>query len=149
MTISSGDPQSLEIAALGRPTRVRYQVLALAVVMAVLLYLDRMAISVALPAISRDLNLDLGQAADSVAAFFWCYALCQIPAGWLGDRWGSRRALVLYVVAWSASDKLAPTPPRRACSDAGFLSPGAGWPIAPYRSAEELAACSLQLRLPF
>ncbi|HTM55262.1 MAG TPA: MFS transporter [Pirellulales bacterium] len=103
MTISSGDPQSLEIAALGRPTRVRYQVLALAVVMAVLLYLDRMAISVALPAISRDLNLDLGQAADSVAAFFWCYALCQIPAGWLGDRWGSRRALVLYVVAWSAA----------------------------------------------
>jgi sugar phosphate permease len=84
-----------------RPTRVRYAVLALAVTMAVLLYLDRMAISVALPAIAEDLDLQISQAADSVAAFFWCYALCQIPAGWLGDRWGPRKALSLYVVAWS------------------------------------------------
>jgi MFS family permease len=80
---------------------VRYAVLALAVTMAVLLYLDRMAISVALPAIAQDLDLRISQAADSVAAFFWCYALCQIPAGWLGDRWGPRKALSLYVVAWS------------------------------------------------
>jgi sugar phosphate permease len=76
-------------------------VLGFVVIMAVILYLDRMAISVALPAIARDLNLDLSELADSVAVFFWCYALFQIPAGWLGDRWGGRRALVLYVVAWS------------------------------------------------
>lgn len=69
--------------------------------MAVVLYLDRMAISVAMPAIAQDLNLEIKQVADSVAAFFWCYALCQVPAGWLGDRWGGRRALSAYVVAWS------------------------------------------------
>jgi ACS family glucarate transporter-like MFS transporter len=80
---------------------VRYTVLAFSVSMAVLLYLDRMAISVALPAIARDLNLEVAQVADSVAAFFWCYALGQVPAGWLGDRWGGRRALTAYVVAWS------------------------------------------------
>ncbi len=71
--------------------------------MAVLLYLDRMAISVAVPDIAADLNLELKQVGDSVAAFFWCYALCQVPAGWLGDRWGGRRMLALYVVAWSAA----------------------------------------------
>ncbi len=45
--------------------------------------------------------MPIEQVADSVAAFFWCYALLQIPAGWLGDRWGGRRALTLYMVAWS------------------------------------------------
>ncbi len=84
-----------------QPTHARYGVLGFVVAMAVILYLDRMAISVALPAIARDLNLDLSELADSVAVFFWCYALFQIPAGWLGDRWGGRRALALYVVAWS------------------------------------------------
>jgi ACS family glucarate transporter-like MFS transporter len=93
----------LEILSSGfeHPTKVRYGVLGFSVTMAVILYLDRMAISVALPAIAQDLHLDISQVADSVAVFFWCYALCQIPAGWLGDRWGGRRALTSYVVAWS------------------------------------------------
>jgi sugar phosphate permease len=82
-------------------TRARYGVLAYAVAMAVILYLDRMSISVAMPAIAADLGLPIARVADSVAAFFWCYALFQVPAGWLGDRIGGRRALTLYVVAWS------------------------------------------------
>jgi ACS family glucarate transporter-like MFS transporter len=84
-----------------RATSARYGVLAFSVAMSVILYLDRMAISVAVPAIAVDLNLRLTQVGDSVAAFFWCYALCQVPAGWLGDRWGGRRALCAYVMAWS------------------------------------------------
>jgi ACS family glucarate transporter-like MFS transporter len=88
-------------ASAERPTLVRYGVLAFSVAMAVILYLDRMAISVAMPAIAEDLDLPIEKVADSVAAFFWCYALLQVPAGWLGDRWGGRRALSLYVVAWS------------------------------------------------
>lgn len=84
-----------------RPTKTRYAVLAFSVTMAMILYLDRMAISVAVPRIAEDLDLHVSQVGDSVAAFFWCYALLQVPAGWLGDRWGGRRALTLYVVAWS------------------------------------------------
>ncbi|MBI3838241.1 MAG: MFS transporter [Planctomycetia bacterium] len=90
------------IADIGRqPTIVRYGVLAFSVSMSVILYLDRMAIAVPVVAMQSDLNLDLAQIGDSVAAFFWCYALFQVPAGWLGDRWGGRRVLTLYVVAWS------------------------------------------------
>lgn len=87
----------------GQPTRVRYGVVAFSVGMALILYLDRMAIGVALPAIADDLGLSLTEVGDSVAAFFWSYALMQVPAGWLGDRWGGRRALTLYVVAWSVA----------------------------------------------
>src|SRR4051794_24571276 len=71
-----------------RPTTVRYGVLAFAVSMAALLYLDRMAITVAVPSVAHDLGLTISQVGDSVAAFFWCYAVFQVPAGWLGDRWG-------------------------------------------------------------
>ncbi len=95
------DPNLSTTTVSERPTIVRYGVLALSVSMAVLLYLDRMSISVAIPAMAYDLGLTITQVADAVATFFWLYALFQIPAGWLGDRWGGRRALTLYVVAWS------------------------------------------------
>jgi sugar phosphate permease len=83
------------------PTRVRYAVLAFAVSMAVILYLDRFAIGVAGTAIAAELNLDDAQMGWAFSAFFWVYALAQVPAGWLGDRLGGRRALALYVAAWS------------------------------------------------
>jgi MFS family permease len=52
---------------------------------------------------AADLQLEISRVADAVAVFFWCYALFQIPAGWLGDRWGGRRALTLYIVVWSVA----------------------------------------------
>ncbi|MGD9720965.1 MAG: MFS transporter [Pirellulales bacterium] len=94
-------PVAVSSPAAARPTNVRYGVLGFSVSMAVILYLDRMAIAVPAQEIARDLDLSLAQVGDSMAAFFWSYALCQVPAGWLGDRWGGRRALTLYVIAWS------------------------------------------------
>ena len=85
----------------GRPTTVRYRVLMFSVAMSVILYLDRMAISVPLLEMARDLRLDVTELGDAVAVFYLVYALFQVPAGLLGDRWGGRRALSLYVVAWS------------------------------------------------
>jgi MFS family permease len=35
------------------------------------------------------------------SAFFWTYALLQIPAGWLVDRWGAKRSLTAGFVLWS------------------------------------------------
>ncbi len=86
-----------------RPTHARYGVLAFSVAMSVILYLDRMAIAVPAAAIAEDLQISVEQVGDSMAVFFWLYAMLQMPAGWLGDRWGGRRALVLYMVAWSAA----------------------------------------------
>jgi sugar phosphate permease len=83
------------------PTVTRYGVLAFSVVMAVLLYLDRFAISVATPAILDELRIDKGQMGLAMSAFFWAYALTQVPSGWLADRWGGRVMLTTYVIAWS------------------------------------------------
>jgi len=88
-------------AAFTRPTFIRYAVVAIVVAMAVLLYLDRFALSVATPAILTELNLNKEQMGYAIAAFFWAYALAQVPSGWLSDTLGARLTLAIYVVAWS------------------------------------------------
>ena len=86
---------------MNRPTRVRYLVVALATAMAVLLYLDRICISFLERYIREDLHLSNDQASWLLSAFFWAYALGQVPAGWLSDRFGARTVLALYILLWS------------------------------------------------
>src|SRR5438067_1962732 len=83
------------------PTRVRHLVVGLSVLMAILLYLDRFALTPVTSTILRDLHLDEEQFGRAVGAFFLAYAFCQVPAGWLSDALGARWTLALYVVGWS------------------------------------------------
>lgn len=83
------------------PTRVRYLVVFLATLMAVLLYLDRFCISLAERYIKEDLNLSEDQISLFLSMFFWTYALAQVPSGWLSDRYGARLMLPLYILGWS------------------------------------------------
>ena len=85
----------------GAPTSVRYGVLFFAVSMSLLLYLHRFALSVAMPPIKSELNLTDSQLGLATGAFFYVYALAQVPAGWISDRLGARLTLSLYVVLWS------------------------------------------------
>ncbi len=83
------------------PTRVRYLVVAVTALMAVLLYLDRFCISFAEVFIKEDLGLTDSQVGWMLSAFFWTYALSQVPSGWLTDRFGPRVMLTSYVLGWS------------------------------------------------
>ena len=83
------------------PTRARHLVAAFAVALAVVTYIDRVAIAVAAPVITQDLGLSRRQMTWALAAFAWAYALFEIPGGWLGDRIGSRRVLMRIVIWWS------------------------------------------------
>jgi len=80
----------------------RHVVTAFAVALAVITYVDRVAISVAAPFISADLGLTKPQMAWALAAFGWAYAVFEIPGGWLGDKIGPRRVLLRIVLWWSA-----------------------------------------------
>lgn len=84
-----------------RPTHVRYEVVGLATLMAVLLYLDRFCLSLIEGFVREDLGLDKTQAGILFSVFFWAYALGQVPSGWLSDRFGARMMLALYIVGWS------------------------------------------------
>lgn len=84
-----------------RPTGVRHLIVLLLTLMSVLLYLDRFCVSFAGDYIKEDLGLSQTQMSWFLSLFFWSYALSQVPAGWLADRFGARLMLSIYVVAWS------------------------------------------------
>jgi MFS family permease len=86
----------------GADSRVRYRVLALAVVMAGITYLDRVCIAQAAPEIRRDLVLTEQQMGFVFSAFTLAYAAFEIPSGAWGDRVGTRRVLARIVVWWSS-----------------------------------------------
>src|SRR6476619_6614660 len=83
------------------PTRVRYIILALTVVVAVLLYLDRYCLGYVTPYVKESLRLTIGQTGFMLSAFFLTYAFGQLPGGWLADRFGTRWMLSIYLAAWS------------------------------------------------
>ncbi len=84
-----------------RPTSVRRLVVFVTVLMSVVLYLDRYCVSFAERYIKEDLALSEHQMEWFISAFFWAYAFAQVPAGWLGDRLGTRGVLAVYIASWS------------------------------------------------
>lgn len=92
---------SIDPHAALRPTRIRYIVVGLTTLMSFLLYLDRFCLSLAVGYIKQDLSLDGQQTDLLLGAFFLSYALGQVPAGWLSDRYGARIMLTLYILLWS------------------------------------------------
>jgi ACS family glucarate transporter-like MFS transporter len=90
-----------EAATQVRATRIRYLIVAAATLMSFLLYLDRFCVSFAVDYIRQDLGMSQGQVKWFLSAFFWSYALAQVPSGWLSDRYGARIMLVIYILTWS------------------------------------------------
>ena len=84
-----------------RPTRVRHVVLWLTVAAYMITYMDRVAISSAVPSIRKEMGFSMEAMGWILSAFNWAYAVFQIPGGWLGDRIGPRRALTVIVTWWS------------------------------------------------
>jgi len=99
----------------GRPTNVRYGVMAFLCALSFLTYFDRVCIMRAAADIQRDLGLDDSQMGMVFGAFWLAYGLFEIPMGWWGDRFGSRRTLARIVLAWSLFTALSG-------SAVGFLS---------------------------
>ena len=81
------------------PTRARFTVLRFTLALAVVTYLDRVAISSAAPAIRNELGLSLIQMGWVFSVFTFAYAAFEIPSGWLGDVTGPRKVLT-RIVLW-------------------------------------------------
>jgi MFS family permease len=84
-----------------KPTKARYGVVGLALALAMIMYVQRVAISQAIVPISADLHLDKAQAGMVLGAFGLSYALFEIPMGLLGDKLGVRWVLSQLVLIWS------------------------------------------------
>jgi ACS family glucarate transporter-like MFS transporter len=84
-----------------KASRTRYSIVALAIGLAILSYVQRVAISQAAGPISHDLHLNKAQMGLVFGAFGLSYALFEIPIGLLGDKIGVRRVLLQIVLGWS------------------------------------------------
>ena len=63
-----------------------------------LLYVDRICISVAKDPISKSLHLSNEQMGWVLSAFALGYALFQTPGGLLADKFGARKVLTIIVI---------------------------------------------------
>lgn len=88
------------LRAQGR-TRVRWVVAAMMWAAIAINYIDRTVLSAAAPRIQSDFHLSAVQMGIVMSAFFWSYALLQLPAGMLADRFGQKKILGLAVLWWS------------------------------------------------
>src|ERR1700726_1076196 len=101
-TRSNTTPAAQPVTArTSRPTHVRHAVLGMTVAAYMITYMDRQVLATARPVIMKDLGISLLMMGNITFAFRIAYALFQIPGGWLGDRFGARRALTWVVTWWS------------------------------------------------
>jgi MFS family permease len=84
------------------PRSVRQRLLWLIFTLTVLTYLDRLAISAAMPTMAAEFGFTPLQKGYIFSAFSLAYAAFEVPGGWLGDRFGARIALTRIVLWWSA-----------------------------------------------
>jgi ACS family glucarate transporter-like MFS transporter len=85
------------------PTKVRHRIIGVTMLMAFILYLDRICMGeiVKSASFNNDLRLTNEEIGRVLGAFFFTYALLQVPAGWASDRFGARPMLTIYIVLWS------------------------------------------------
>lgn len=84
-------------------SNVRWMLFLLLLVLVTVNYVDRGSISVALPIIKDEFDLTPQMTGLILSAFFWTYALMQVPVGWLIDRFGPRKIVTASCVGWGAA----------------------------------------------
>ncbi len=92
---------SATFATTEKRTRVRFGIVAMLFVVTAINYADRATLSIAGPALSKELGLDSVTMGYLFSAFGWSYVLAQLPGGWLLDRYGSKIVYAASIFFWS------------------------------------------------
>ena len=82
-------------------SRIRWWVAGLMWAAIAINYIDRTVLSAAAPRIQSQFHLSAVEMGVVMSAFFWSYALLQLPAGFLADRLGQKKVLGFAVLWWS------------------------------------------------
>ncbi|WP_260431285.1 MFS transporter [Burkholderia contaminans] len=89
----------------------KYRTTILAMLMAAMIinYIDRAALSIAMPFITRDFHLTAGEKGLIFSAFSVGYALFNFLGGYFSDRFGGKRVLGISMTFWSIACGLTAT----------------------------------------
>jgi ACS family D-galactonate transporter-like MFS transporter len=106
MTQSAARPLTSDEVVSSVSNARRWSIVGLLFAASLINYLDRAAISFALPSISRDLHLLPATKGLLLSSFFWSYALVQIPVGWCTDRFNLYWLYAGAFTVWSVAQGL-------------------------------------------
>jgi MFS transporter, ACS family, D-galactonate transporter len=81
--------------------RIRWLIIWLCFLGNAISYIDRANLAIAVPYIRAELGIDAATMGLVLSAFFWTYAVMQLPAGWIIDKLGVRISLAFAVTWWS------------------------------------------------
>lgn len=84
-----------------KKSNVRWLVVAVLFFITVINYADRATISIAGPAIAKELKMDSIAMGYIFSAFGWAYVIAQLPGGYLLDRFGSKKVYAFSIFFWS------------------------------------------------
>ncbi|HEV3439002.1 MAG TPA: MFS transporter [Gemmata sp.] len=80
---------------------MRYTVLSFLCIVTVIAYIQRSAFNGATKTIEDSLALGPSDMGFVMGAWYLAYAVFQLPSGWVADRIGSKRALLVFATSWS------------------------------------------------
>lgn len=105
-TISS---RNLPLLKNGAPvvSRLRWGIILILLMAAIINYLDRANLSIANTTIAKEFGFSQTEMGLLLSAFLWPYALANLPAGWLVDRFGPKKMFSYGVGLWSTFTVLA------------------------------------------
>ncbi|WJY14757.1 MFS transporter [Pectobacteriaceae bacterium CE90] len=82
-------------------TRLRWGIIFILLMSAVINYLDRANLSIANTTIAKEFGFSATQMGMLLSAFLWPYAIANLPAGWLVDKFGPRKMFSWAAGLWS------------------------------------------------
>ncbi|WP_416424283.1 MFS transporter [Pseudomonas sp. App30] len=88
-------------------TTVRWRIFLILLLLSAINYIDRASLSVAMPLISTEFEMTPALEGLMLSAFFWSYALMQIPGGMLLDRFQVRNIVGVATVGWGFFQAIA------------------------------------------
>ncbi|MFM0050413.1 MFS transporter [Caballeronia grimmiae] len=83
-----------------RMTNVRWKIFLLLLALVSINYIDRAALSVAMPAIAQEFDLSPERQGLILSSFFWTYLFMQVPSGMLADKLKPRALIAAATVGW-------------------------------------------------
>ena len=98
---------SLASVADRNASTVRWRIFGIIFVLVVINLIDRVTLSIAMPTISKEFSLEPAMQGLVLSAFFWSYALLQVPGGWLIDRFGPRALITGATLGWGFFQAIA------------------------------------------
>jgi ACS family glucarate transporter-like MFS transporter len=90
-------------------THIRWKLIFCLFVLSAVAYLDRVNLSIASAKLAEEFSISNVRLGFVFSVFLLGYALFQMPAGWLADRFGPRRVLTAGVLWWGVFSALTAT----------------------------------------